>query len=78
MSELAKTVERRAMEMEIEALRETVARLRAKLNIAGVYAPPILDCKSCLNPYAAGYLCGCGRDNSLTDKEWQEEIEDRA
>ena len=28
----------------------------------------IKKCQSCKNPYASGYVCRCGRDNSCSDE----------
>lgn len=32
----------------------------------------ILKCHSCDGYYNQGFVCSCGRDNSIPDKEWEE------
>lgn len=57
------------LQLELEALKDEVARLRAQMNVLAQYSPPLRICKSCHGYYVEGYLCACGHDNSVAEGE---------
>lgn len=55
-------------------LVEEIACLKKCMHIATGFVD-IRKCQSCKNPYASGYVCSCGRDNSFTNEEWAKKAE---
>jgi hypothetical protein len=50
-------------------LLEKIKWLEKCMSIASEFVD-IRKCQSCKNPYAAGYICSCGRDNSYSMIEY--------
>lgn len=58
------------VEVNTAALEARIAQLEKIVAVASRFVN-IGFCKSCNNPYAKGYICNCGRDNTYTDEEWE-------
>jgi hypothetical protein len=54
-------------------LLEKIKWLEKCMSIASEFVD-IRKCQSCKNPYAAGYVCSCGRDNSYSNDDWDKKV----
>lgn len=56
---------------QIKELKAEIKDLRLRLS-AALENTTIYKCHSCEGYYNQGMVCSCGRDNSYSDKEWEE------
>lgn len=55
----------------VAELEKENRQLRAALSVASGFVN-VRKCRSCDGYYPDGYVCSCGRDNSIPDDEWEE------